>query len=69
MAPEIIQEKKYDNRVDVWAIGVITYILMSGKPPFGGKSKEHILSSILANNLSFSNPIWQAISRDAIDFI
>lgn len=39
MAPEIIQEKTYDLRVDVWSVGVIAYILLSGRPPFKGSSK------------------------------
>jgi len=34
MAPELVQEIAYDNKVDVWSVGVITYILMSGSPPF-----------------------------------
>jgi calcium/calmodulin-dependent protein kinase I len=47
MAPELVDELKYDNRVDVWAFGVITYILLSGLPPFGGGSKDEIYDSIL----------------------
>lgn len=39
MAPEIIEEKEYDARVDCWSIGVITYILLSGRPPFKGRDK------------------------------
>jgi serine/threonine protein kinase len=39
MAPEIIKEEPYDEKVDIWSVGVITYILLSGRPPFAGKSK------------------------------
>lgn len=34
MAPEIVRQIAYDNKVDVWAVGVITFFLMSGKFPF-----------------------------------
>lgn len=69
MAPEIIEEKKYDMRVDVWSVGVIAYILLSGRPPFKGRSKEEIFESILNNPLSFDHTIWKRASPDSKDFI
>lgn len=36
MAPELVQERFYDQRVDVWAIGIITFILLKGRRPFNG---------------------------------
>ena len=58
MAPEIIKEEKYDEKVDVWSLGVITYILLSGRPPFKGKSKEEIFNSVKYGELLFDHPIW-----------
>jgi len=69
MAPEIVKEKKYDLKVDVWSIGVISYILLSGRPPFKGRSKQDIFNSILNDEPSFNHPIWEKVSRDAVDFI
>jgi serine/threonine protein kinase len=46
MAPEIMAQDYYDAKVDIWAIGVIGYILLSGKPPYKGKTKEEIYNSI-----------------------
>lgn len=40
MPPEIVKGEQYDNRVDVWSAGVVTYVLITGKPPFYGKTKE-----------------------------
>lgn len=37
MAPELCERRSYDKKVDVWAMGVITYILLSGSPPFYGE--------------------------------
>ena len=34
MAPEIIQRKEYDNKVDIWSLGCLAYILLSGESPF-----------------------------------
>lgn len=40
MAPEIFEGKEYNEKVDIWALGVITYILLSGKAPYQGQGKE-----------------------------
>lgn len=69
MAPELVDEIKYDNRVDVWAFGVITYILLSGLPPFGGGSKDEIYESILHKKPDFSSAHWNKVSKPCINFI
>jgi serine/threonine protein kinase len=40
MAPELIRYKEYDQRVDVWSLGCIVYILLSGKYPFEGQDSD-----------------------------
>lgn len=47
MAPEIVRGETYGSAVDIWAVGVITCILLTGKPPFYGKSKRDIFQQIL----------------------
>lgn len=42
MAPEIVKKVKYGTKVDIWSLGVMAYIMLSGKPPFNGKTKEEI---------------------------
>ena len=53
MAPEIVSRSSYDKSVDIWAIGVIVYIMLTGKTPFGGKAhtKADMYNAILNNPL------------------
>jgi serine/threonine protein kinase len=53
MAPEIVKGLAYDEKVDVWSIGVITFILLSGRPPFKGKNRDEIFDAIKKKDLEF----------------
>lgn len=55
MAPELCSEDEYDKRVDVWSTGVITYVLLSGQPPFLGNSKEEIYKAVIKNEHKFGS--------------
>lgn len=73
VAPEVIRGE-YDERCDVWAIGVITYLLLSGDPPFGGcggpESLFQVRSNILQGKFKFEpTDVWEHVSKDAKDFI
>ena len=50
-------------------MGVVLFIMLSGKPPFGGKSNKEIIDSVLRGTYSFSNPVWDNISDTAKSFI
>ena len=39
MAPEIVERKAYDNKVDIWSLGVIAYMILAGRLPFRGRDK------------------------------
>ena len=73
VAPEVI-EGKYDERCDIWAIGVITYLLLSGDPPFGGcggpEPMTKVRDNILTCNYKFEpQDIWGHVSEKGKDFI
>jgi len=46
VAPEVLEQEGYDNRVDVWSVGVLMYILLSGEPPFNGQTGRDILAQV-----------------------
>ena len=65
MPPEIVKHQKYDSKVDVWSSGCVAYVLLSGKPPFNGKTKEQVYDRILRKDLEFKSREWKQISKDA----
>ena len=68
VAPEVLTGK-YDNACDVWSIGVIIYMLLSGSPPFAGQQDYEIIQKIKTADLVFEGPRWIGISVDAQDFV
>ena len=73
VAPEVIRGR-YDERCDIWAIGVIAFLLLSGDPPFGGCGGSESLMTVRANILNGSfefepAEIWDLVSPTAKEFI
>ncbi|XP_053173439.1 calcium/calmodulin-dependent protein kinase IGb [Scomber japonicus] len=69
VAPEVLAQKPYSNTVDCWSIGVITYILLCGYPPFYEESETRLFSKIMKAQYEFDSPFWDDISESAKDFI
>ena len=68
IAPEVLN-KNYNEKCDIWSAGVITYILLSGMPPFNGQSDQEIMKKVREGSFSFDDRIWQTISENAKNFI
>ena len=68
IAPETIKGE-YDEKCDVWSIGVILYYILSGTFPFIGNSNSEIFEKIYKNEPIFRKNIFNDISENAIDFI
>eukprot|EP00501_MAST-03F_sp_TOSAG23-6_P001108 GSMAST32.ASY1.ANO1.1151.1 assembled CDS len=71
IAPEIALQKMYNYKCDIWSLGVITFMILSGSPPFPGPNDKIILSKIKRGKFSFSRKadIWNGISTDAKNFV
>jgi len=68
VAPEVLR-KKYDNKCDLWSVGVICYILLSGHPPFNGADNKKVHDAVWKGQYSFPASEWSDTSKEARDFI
>jgi len=69
VAPEVLNASGYDKEVDMWSVGVITYLLLCGFPPFYGDSLPEVFEQIVKADYDFPAPYWKNISDDAKDLI
>ncbi|KAM3919632.1 serine/threonine-protein kinase 33 [Leptodactylus fuscus] len=69
MAPEVINAHDYSQQCDIWSIGVIMYMLLSGDPPFMGSSEDKLFELIKRGELNFSSSVWQSVSEAAKDVL
>ncbi|XP_024441074.1 serine/threonine-protein kinase ATG1a isoform X3 [Populus trichocarpa] len=68
MAPEIIQNKKYDAKADLWSVGAILFQLVTGKPPFDGNSQYQLFQNILTSTeLRFPQGALEELHPDCVD--
>ncbi|WKY09394.1 hypothetical protein Q1695_002059 [Nippostrongylus brasiliensis] len=68
-APEVVNYQPVGLSTDMWTVGVITYVLLSGLSPFLGDSDEDTLANVSVADWDFDDPSWDDVSDVAKDFI
>jgi len=68
IAPEVFKNN-YNEKADIWSIGIILYIMLCGHPPFGGRKEEEIKRKILNNPLVFPSKDFDKVSPSAIQYV
>ena len=68
IAPEVI-DKKYNEKCDLWSLGVIMYVLLKGKFPFSGSDKDQIFANIKKGVFDITSPPFDRVSKEAIELI
>eukprot|EP00924_Labyrinthula_sp_SR-Ha-C_P016101 augustus_masked-scaffold_4-processed-gene-19.16-mRNA-1 protein AED:0.09 eAED:0.11 QI:0/-1/0/1/-1/1/1/0/630 len=68
MAPEVLR-RKYGQECDVWSLGVIAYMLLSGHPPFAGENDKIIMKRVLEGKYHFRHSAFRKVSAEAVDFV
>ena len=66
MAPEVIN-KPYKERCDVWSVGVIVYVLLTGYMPFNGCSIEEVMDNVITQRLDFPSDV--KVGKGAREFL
>jgi len=69
VAPEVLLEKGYSYKVDIWSLGCIMHLLLRGYLPFGATTEEQIRNRILTHKVTLSKSVWNVISDDAKDLL
>ncbi|CDW82534.1 calcium-dependent protein [Stylonychia lemnae] len=69
IAPEVLQTDQYGFECDIWSIGVILYVLVSGYMPFGAKSMTELLAKVKKGYYDFRAPTFDKVSSQCMDLI
>lgn len=69
VAPEVLDYNPLNSACDMWSVGVLTYVMLTGCSPFAGDTTQETYLNISQVNLDFPEELFEKISKEAIDFI
>lgn len=68
VAPEVLKGS-YDEKCDIWGLGVIMFILLSGTPPFNGEDDNEIMNAVIKGKYEYKQKKWANVSEEAKSLI
>ena len=69
ISPEVILRKQYAPAADIWSMGVILFIMLSGRMPFGGRNTNMLNSKVVTASFNMTGGAWKQISDNAKDLV
>lgn len=68
IAPEVFLQN-YNQKIDIWSMGVVLYIMLSGKVPFPGNSELEIIGNVIKGEFHFNHDAFAQHSKEVKDFL
>jgi len=69
LAPEVIKQEEYGREIDIWSVGVVCYVILSGSLPFFHNVLHKLYRQIVERDLSFPEQAWKSVAKGSQDFI
>jgi len=68
MAPEVFLQH-YNSKIDIWSMGVVLYIMLSGKVPFPGRTEPEIIHNVIKGEYHFDYQAFNTVSEECKNLI